>query len=200
MIELKNVTIQYFSYYASLFDFSKKFSKNTILIGKIEQTSAIFRTILNFDKFSGEILIDGINIKNIKNKNYPVAYVPTLPQLFQHKSIFENITYPLKIRKIKKIERKEIFDKFIENFKIDFMSKRVKELNKSEEILISLIRSIIHKPKYILIENIFENIDSNFYDLAKQLIDYATNFSQIIISETDTKFFVDAKFEKIILT
>ncbi len=55
----------------------------------------------------------------------------------------------------------------------------------SDFYLIALIRAIIRKPKYILLENFFEDLDENYINLATNILKDAEQFSTIIACEKD---------------
>ena len=215
MIKFKNVYVQYVKEFYSLYDFSCVIDNNTLFVGDFfSGTSAIMRTLAKIDKhYSGEILVDNVNLKNIKDKDFSVAYLPENAVLFKNKNIFKNLFYSLKIRKIKKniaknliysifLELKnnnfEIFNKYLnnqnikENLKneelfnsqiIDVLKLKIKKLNLSEQKIITLIRALLRKPKYVLIENFFENLNEECVAVAQLLIEKLKQTSTIIACE-----------------
>lgn len=234
MIEFKGVYIQYVSDFYSLYDFSCVINSHTLFVGDFfDGTNAIMRTLSKIDKnYKGEIFIDNINLKNIKDKDLNFAYLPEKPVLFKNKSIKFNLTYPLKIRKInklnflaelenevfcihnKKTAKNLIFSAFLEfkqnNF--NFLDNYLKELNNdlnsktkdfsasqienilqlktkkltlSEQKIIALIRVVLRKPKYVLLENFFEDLDEEHIPIVLYLIEKLKQTSTIIACEKD---------------
>ena len=92
MIKFENVYLKYVQEYYSLFDFSCEIDSHTFFIGDfINGTTSIMRILSKIDKdFTGNVLIDGENIKKIKDKNLSLAYIPQNPVLFKNKNIFNN--------------------------------------------------------------------------------------------------------------
>ena len=218
MIKFENVYLKYVNEFYSLFDFSCEINSHTLFIGDFfSGTTAIMRILSKIDKdYKGEIFIDGVNLKNIKDKNLNLAYLTQKPILFKNKSIFKNLYYPLKIRKIDKksaknliysifLELKEnnfnIFSNYLNNeneeFNINLNSQienilklKTKKLTLSEQKIITLIRAILRQPNYVLLENFFEDLDKTHISLAQFLINKLKVNSTIISCEQD-----ESKFE-----
>ena len=155
----------------------------------IKTTNNLFKESLTFKggcfdkKYEGEIFIDNINLRELNDRQLNLAYVSENAYLFKHKSIFENLYYPLKIRKINKKDAKNLINSYIDQFKIEFFSKKIKQLTYSEQKIVTLLRALIRKPKYILIENFITDLDKEYLDLACKIIHEMEKFSIIIACE-----------------
>ena len=237
MIKLKNVSIKYIKDYYSLYNVSLEINDNSLLKGnETSGNNFLLRILAKIDKnYEGEIFIDGKNLKQIKDKDLNLAFIPKIPYLFENKTVLENLIYPLKIRKISKIEAilraktaiKPYFFKIFEifnktntetiqkekmninekfnmqnnNFESNeynksyndskefefFLTTKVKKLDLSTKKIITLLRAKIREPKYILIENFFENLDENFLHLANEIISDLKTTSTIIATQNDEK-------------
>ncbi|MBO5954810.1 MAG: ATP-binding cassette domain-containing protein [Clostridia bacterium] len=232
MIEFKSVFIQYVKEFYSLYDFSCVINSHTLFVGDFfDGTVALMRTLAKIDKhYAGDIFIDNVNLKNIKDKDLSVAYLPEKPFLFKNKNIFKNLYFPLKIRKINKNTaknliysvffelKKENFN-FLDNYlnnknnnknfineeflklKIENILKlKVKKLNLSEQKIIALIRAVVRNPKYLLLEDFFEDFDNDYVPLAEYLINKLKRISTIISCEKDetkVELFKDFKNKKL---
>lgn len=231
MIKFKNVYVQYVKEFFSLYDFSCEINSHTLFVGDFfNGTNSIMRTLTRIDKnYSGEIFIDNVNLKNIKDKDLNIAYLPENPVLFKNKNIFKNLYFPLKIRKINKNSAKnliysvfselknnnfEIFNEYLNNqnikeklkneelfnLQINIVLKlKTKKLNSNEQKIITLIRTILRSPKYVLLENFFENLNEDYVPVAKFLIERLKQTSTIIACEKDEtrlNIFKDFKLKK----
>ena len=185
MIEFQNVFIKYVNDFYSLYDCNLKIEKNTLLFEKnLCGASAFMRIIAKFDKPEcGEVLIDNVNIKDISDKNLVVVYLPEKPVLFKHKSIEYNLSYPLKIRKINKKTIKNKINLIFSQYNLENFNKKIKKLSLSEQKILSLLRALIRTPKYILLENFFDNFDENYLDLATKILNEIKLNSIIIASQ-----------------
>ena len=188
MIEFKNVFIKYIQSFYSLYNFSHTFNKNTLIIGDATiGSSAILRIISKIDTdFTGNVYIDNLDIKSIKDKDINLAFVPQKCELFLHKNVEKNLLYPFIIRKTnKEIAKIKIFE-FLKQFNLQQLLKtKVKKLNPSEQKIIALMRAIIREPQYILIEDFFKSLDINYHSLANKLINFAAKKSIIIACEEE---------------
>ncbi len=200
MIKFENVYIQYVKDFHLLFNANFEIQKNTLFVGdEFEGITAILRLISKIEKnYIGEIYIDNKNIKDIKDKELSVAYVSENPTLFKHKSIFKNLYYPLKIRKINKNDAKNIINEAISKYNLNNFEKKVSKMNLSEQIILTLIRATIRKPKYLLIENLFSKINAEYFDLLSTILKDISKDTIIIACENkEFEFYND--FETIFL-
>lgn len=69
-------------------------------------------------------------------------------------------------------------EKIEQNFE-KFLNLKVKKLDLSTKKIISLLRAKIRKPKYVLIEKFFENLNEKFFNLANEII---LDFTSTIIA------------------
>ena len=188
MIEFNAVTIKYVPDITTLLNFSAKIDCNTLIIGdEFLGTSSILRLIAKIDKsYTGEILIDNVNLKEIKDKDLSVAYLPKEPYLFKN-TIEKNLSYPLKIRKIDKATIKEKVS-FVINYlnsltkkhNIENFPNKIKKMNISERKIVTLLRALVRAPKYVLLDDFFLNLDAKYFPLANELIEKLKQTSTII--------------------
>lgn len=203
MIEFRNVYLQYIKEFYSLFNFSCVINTHTLFIGDFYSgTTAIMRLLSKIDKnYSGEIFIDSINLKDIKDKDLNIAYLLEFPVLFKNKNIFKNLYFPLKIRKINKNSAKnlinslfnelknknfKIFENYLNNKKTDILKLKVNKLNLSEQKILTLIRSMLWQPKFILLEDFFKDLDNDYLEVATYLINKIKTNSTVIACEEKT--------------
>ena len=202
MIKFDAVSIEYVKEYFALYNFSTEIKENTLFIGDhYVGSSAILRLLAKIDKdYSGEILVDNKNLKDIKDKDLNLAYVPQIPYLFKFKSIEKNLTYPLKIRKFDKYDIKNAINHAFETYNLTNFNKKVSKMSLSEQKISTLIRASLWKPKYLLLENFFEDLDLNYIDLANKIIEDTKKNTIIIATEKENKnleIFKDFKVENL---
>lgn len=185
MIEFRHVYLKYIKDFYTLYDINLSINENSLLIGQCSDgTNSILRLISKIDKkYEGNIFFDDLNLKVLKDKDLDIAYVSEKPYLFENKSVFENLYYPLKIRKVKQNEAKIIIDSYINKFKINFALNKIKNLTYSQQKIVTLLRALIRKPKYILLEHFFKDLDENQIPLAENIINEIKQYSLIIACE-----------------
>ncbi len=86
-----------------------------------------------------------------------------------HASVFDNIVYPLKIRQ-ETIDEKAI-DRLLERTgMLDIKSQYAGSLSSGERQKLSFIRSIVFRPKMVLMDETLSNLDSDSERLFKEMI------------------------------
>lgn len=187
MIELKAVSKKYIKNYYTLFNANTIINQNTLFINKDNASSVcLFRLISKIDSpSSGDIYIENLNLKKIKHKNLQICYLPQNPILFENKNIFNNLMYPLRLRKFNKNTAKTLVNEAILNLNFDKKIKKVKELSLPQKKLLALVRGSLWQPKYMLFENFFENLTPTYFDLAINLINEISKTTIILASVKD---------------
>jgi len=131
--------------------------------------STLLKIIGDIDKSSnGEILYDGKTIyKDILKK---ITYLNQKPYLFST-SVYNNIAYPLAIRKVNKGEIKEKVSQVMEEFKIDSLKNQLAtNLSGGESQKVALSRAVIFKPNLLLLDEPTANIDPNTLEIIEKAI------------------------------
>ena len=131
-----------------------------VLIGdNVSGPLTLIRLLAKLDTFyKGEILIDGKSLKKTNyKKDFNVGYVSATPKFFNNKTVIENVCYPLKSRGLKKQEQIDTALVHLSNWGWkDKAELKVKDLNKSDLIVLALIRASIRKLDLLLCEDIFD--------------------------------------------
>ena len=110
---------------------------------------------------NGEIILDGINIENLEPEERAIATVFQSYGLFPHKTVMENIIYGLKFRKYKRKDALAEGMKMLEVLNLrGYENKKVTELSGGEQQRVALGRSLIVKPKLLLLDEPFSNLDT----------------------------------------
>lgn len=191
MIKFENVSIKYVKEYFALYNFNCEIKNHTLFIGDdYVGSSAIMRLISKIDNdYSGNIFIDKTNLKEIKDKDLNIAYVPQIPYLFKHKSIEKNLVYPLNLRKFNKKGLKNTLNSAFEKYNLKNFTKKISKMNLSEQKILTLIRASLWQPKYILLENFFEDLSELYFELVFSILENIKQNSTIIATEKANKNF-----------
>jgi len=161
MIEVRNMTKKYGSFVAAKdVNLIAEDGAITILLGPNGAgKSTTIKSIAGLLEYSGEILINGFNNKNIEAKR-SFGYVPEAPQLYEVLTIEEHIQFIAKAYKVDDYEiiTEELLTKF---HLLDKKKTIAKELSKGMTQKLSMILALIMKPKAILIDEPMVGLDPN---------------------------------------
>ena len=124
--------------------------------------STILRLIAGLEDItSGEIFIDDIFVNNMLPKNRDIAFVFQSYALYPHMTVFENIAFPLKM---KKMAKNDIEKKVVEAAKIldieHLLKRKPKQLSGGQRQRVDLGRAIVRKPKVFLLDEPLSNLDA----------------------------------------
>lgn len=173
MLELKNVNIKYNNFSLQDISFTVADNEYYALIGPSGSgKTLILNIIAGITKpKSGTIILNNVDIthKSIKDRN--IAYLFQDLALFPHLNVYDNIAFPLKIRKIHKSIIKEkvlnILD-FIEAK--DLINRNIDNLSGGEKQRVALARALINESKLLILDEPFSAIDTQLkYNLKKLL-------------------------------
>lgn len=110
---------------------------------------------------SGEVLVDGKPISNMLPNKRDLGMVFQDYALFPHMSVFDNVAYGLKQRKVPK---KDIKDRVTEVLKLvgleGFGNRSPSQLSGGQQQRVALARAIVIKPRVLLFDEPLSNLDA----------------------------------------
>ena len=163
-LSIRNLTKKY-GHLTALEDFSLEISSGEFMVllgpsgcGK----TTVLRCIAGLtDITSGEIYIGSELVNNIPPKDRDVAMVFQNYSLYPHMNVYNNIAFPLKMRKVHKDKINESVHKIARLLNIDnLLDRKPKEISGGQMQRVALGRALVREPKIFLMDEPLSNLDA----------------------------------------
>lgn len=171
MIEFKNIEIK-FGDFVAIPDLSMKINKGeffTLLGPSGCGKTTTLRALVGFNiPTKGKIFIEDKDVTNVSIESREIGMVFQSYALFPTMSVYDNIAFGLKVKKI----NKDIIDQKVKDIanKVDLnemqLQKKVSELSGGQQQRVAIARALVLKPKILVLDEPLSNLDAK---LRKQL-------------------------------
>ena len=113
------------------------------------------------DATAGDILIDGRRVNDLDPKDRDVAMVFQSYALYPNMNVYENIRFPLKVRRIPEAEHDARVRRASAMVELDdFLHRRPSELSGGQRQRVALARAIVREPNVFLMDEPLSNLDA----------------------------------------
>src|SRR5947199_665712 len=134
---------------------------------------------------SGDISIGGDVVNDVPPKDRDIAMVFQNYALYPHMTVFENMSFGLKLRRVPKPEIRARVEKAAKILDImDLMERRPKQLSGGQRQRVAMGRAIVRNPKVFLFDEPLSNLD------AKLRVQMRTEIKKVHQKVTTTTVYV----------
>lgn len=154
--------------------------------------STTLRMIAGLEEISsGELYIDGKLVNDMAPKDRDIAMVFQNYALYPHMSVFDNMAFGLKLRKVPKDEIKRRVTEAAKILGIEYLlDRKPKALSGGQRQRVALGRAIVREPKVFLMDEPLSNLDAKLRvqmrsEISKLHVKLQTTFIYVTHDQTE---------------
>ena len=124
--------------------------------------STTLRMVAGLEEISGgELYIDGKLMNDVAPKDRDIAMVFQSYALYPHMTVYENMAYPLRLRKMPEAEVDKLVREAARTLDItQYLERKPKALSGGQRQRVAIGRAIVREPKVLLMDEPLSNLDA----------------------------------------
>jgi multiple sugar transport system ATP-binding protein len=124
--------------------------------------TTVLRMVAGLEEVSsGTILIDGSPVNDVEPRHRDVALVFQSYALYPHLSVYQNMAFSLKYRKVPKAEVKKRVDEAARILELEpYLQRKPRQLSGGQRQRVAMGRAIVRQPRAFLMDEPLSNLDA----------------------------------------
>ncbi|AMQ18351.1 tungstate ABC transporter ATP-binding protein WtpC [Thermococcus peptonophilus] len=162
MLEVREISKDYREFHLRDITFSVKRGEHFIILGPSGAGKTVLLEVIAgiIAPDSGKIFLNGEDITGLPPEKRGLAYIPQNYALFPNMSVFDNIAFGLKVRKVPKAEIEWKVKELSEVLGIShLLGRKPKTLSGGEQQRVAIARALAVEPELLLLDEPFANLD-----------------------------------------
>ncbi len=162
MLEVKSISKDWKEFRLRELSFEVKNGEYFIILGPSGAGKTLLLEVIAgiFSPDEGRIFMNGADITELAPEERGLAYIPQNYALFPHMTVYSNISYGLKIRKVPKSEIDRKIREISDILGIShLLHRKPKTLSGGEQQRVAIARALVIEPELLLLDEPFANLD-----------------------------------------
>jgi iron(III) transport system ATP-binding protein len=119
-------------------------------------------------RISDQVVFDSANRIEVQVERRSLGFVFQSYALWPHRTVFENVAYGLKLRKVPQDEIRDRVAEVLKNLGLgDLGERHPHQLSGGQQQRVALARSLVYKPQVILLDEPLSNLDAKLREEAR---------------------------------
>ncbi len=169
-LEVEKLNLKYPSAEKALSDVSFETGGVLAIVGgEGSGKTSLLRSIAGLERSSGLVLLDGADVAKINAKDRDFQLFFENFTVFNQKTVYKNLAYPLEIRGYKKGEiSKTVLDVALKFGLYDVLELKAKKLNEQEKRRVALARLFVRDASVTLLDDVLKHFSGKDLEQAKR--------------------------------
>lgn len=163
MLDLKNISLKKGQFHLQDISFTLSEGEYLTMVGPTGSgKTMILDTVIGINRpLSGEVFIQGKAMNRVPLQNRPVGIVYQNLYLFPHRNVFDNIAFPLSIKKIpKRLIEKKVGETAAFLRISDLLGRSIQNLSGGEKQRVALARALVPERPLLLLDEPLSALDA----------------------------------------
>lgn len=119
----------------------------------------------------GRVVMDGVEVSKLPPEERSIAIVPQSYALFPHMTVFDNVAFGLRVRGLpRSVIEREVLEMAKRLDIAHLLTRYPAQLSGGEQQRVALARALVVKPKLLLLDEPFANLDPEVRMEARELV------------------------------